>query len=180
MLRSSRQPVGEPLSSPRNPVPVTLRMVSVDEARNMVDPSGHRRGNWAPGYPGTGDVEAATAFLSQVDAGLDPTPFCIYEILDPATDTVVGGIGFHGPPDPRGHAEIGYGVVPGSQNRGYATAAVQAMVRHSADLGVARLTGRADLANTASRRVLEKAGLRYVGLSEGLAHYELVLTSSRL
>ena len=45
--------------------------------------------------------------------------------LDPSTGTVVGHVGFHGPPDERGMVEVGYAVDPVWRGRGYGTGLVR-------------------------------------------------------
>ena len=73
-------------------------------------------------------------------------------------DVVVGDIGAAFVDD-EGTIEIGYAVVGSEQNRGYATAAVQALVASMRDLSeVRRFVAHAPLERPESGRVLEKAG----------------------
>jgi ribosomal-protein-alanine N-acetyltransferase len=78
-------------------------------------------------------------------------------------DVVIGEIGAAFV-DGDGTLEIGYAVVESRQNRGYATAAVEALV---AKLGTApdvrRFVAHAPLTRPESGRVLEKAGFAIVG-----------------
>ena len=61
----------------------------------------------------------------------------------------------------RGQAEVGYVVNPAHQGRGYATEAVEALLRLGfEDLGLHRVAARCDARNTASARVMERAGMR--------------------
>lgn len=58
-----------------------------------------------------------------------------------------------------GTVEIGYGLLPEYWNRGYATEAVRAMTLWAAKQpGVRRIEAETEPANSASQRVLEKAG----------------------
>ena len=83
-------------------------------------------------------------------------------MVERASGLVVGGIGFFGPPL-GGEAEIGYGIVPSRQGRGYATEALLAMVAMAwADARVGTVVAGTDPGNVASQRVLEKAGFRQV------------------
>lgn len=61
-----------------------------------------------------------------------------------------------------GVAELGYRLHPRFWGRGYATEGASALVAHGAAAGLTRIVAYAMAVNTGSRRVLEKAGLRYV------------------
>ena len=124
---------------------------------------------WADGYPTEGDVEVA-GWLSSgaMPPATVEAPFGPWLVV---TDTglVVGGVGFHGPPDARGHAEIGYGIAAPSRGRGIASAAV-AQLRSLRSLpGVTALVAHTDADNPASQRVLERNGFVRDGVDdEGL------------
>ena len=60
-----------------------------------------------------------------------------------------------------GQAEVGYVLTPAHYGHGYATEAVGVMLRLGfEDLGLHRIAARCDARNTASARVMERAGLR--------------------
>lgn len=66
-----------------------------------------------------------------------------------------------GPPD-SGTAELGYRLRRSSWGRGYATEGAQALVRKAfTELRVAEVVATTMAVNVGSRRVMEKAGLRY-------------------
>jgi RimJ/RimL family protein N-acetyltransferase len=78
-------------------------------------------------------------------------------------NALVGNGGFAGPPDANGEVEIGFEIAPNFQNRGFATAAVKAML----DLAFSRTQTLAVVAHTlaeenASNAVLRKAGMSFV------------------
>ncbi|WP_033220632.1 GNAT family N-acetyltransferase [Kitasatospora phosalacinea] len=59
--------------------------------------------------------------------------------------------------------ELGYRLLPAARGRGYATEAAAALVRAAfEELGAERVAATTMAVNTASRRVLERAGLRLV------------------
>ena len=62
--------------------------------------------------------------------------------------------------------EIGYWVAPAFWNAGYASEAVDAVVREAARQGYAALTAEVFQDNLASARVLTRAGFGYVGEGE--------------
>ena len=58
------------------------------------------------------------------------------------------------------HIEIGYVIHPAHQNRGYATHALRAALADFFQLGIDEVSATAFSENTASRRVMEKCGLK--------------------
>ncbi len=61
-------------------------------------------------------------------------------------------------------AELGYWIGPPFQNRGFATEAARAAIRFGFDdLGLHKITVGCIAENTASRRVIEKLGFRFLG-----------------
>ena len=77
-------------------------------------------------------------------------------------DVVVGTIGAYDYED--GQIEVGFSVVPAWQGRGLATEALKAVLEYlTGNEGIARVSAWCAAENTASRRVLEKAGMRPAG-----------------
>ncbi len=77
---------------------------------------------------------------------------------------LVGNGGFFGPPNVEGIVEIGYEIAPELWGRGYATSAVNAMLRYAFSHPQVHVVQAHTLAEkNASNRVLEKAGLRFAG-----------------
>jgi [ribosomal protein S5]-alanine N-acetyltransferase len=88
----------------------------------------------------------------------------IWLMLSSAERSLVGDIGFKGPPDDMRTVEIGYSVLPAFQGRGYATEAVRALIAWGFDQpSVRRIVANCLADNAASIRVLEKAGMRQTG-----------------
>ena len=125
------------------------------------------------GRPPT-DVRVAADYPTEFSAGVGAHaasgagplgPFFIHRAED---DVVVGEIG-GGVVSP-GVVEIGYAIVRSCWGRGYATAAVRALVQRAQDVAavtdVDRLIGHTPLDRPASGRVLEKAGFVYVGVAQ--------------
>ena len=90
--------------------------------------------------------------------------FGFWAAVERATGDFVGW--FHFRPHPDGVAagvELGYRLRRSAWGRGYATEGCRALVhRGFTELGVERVYAEAMAVHTASRRVMEKAGLRHV------------------
>jgi RimJ/RimL family protein N-acetyltransferase len=85
-------------------------------------------------------------------------------VWDEHRQLAVGRAGFHGPPDAAGTVEVGYAVDPAYRRRGYARAALEALLRRAAyepDVRTVRATIRP--ANTASRNLVAQYGFLEVG-----------------
>lgn len=136
---------------------LTLVPFTADVADDVL--AGRRRSNWAADYPTEGDLEVAERMRSgrwTVDA--DGGPWHPWQIVDDERGIVVGGIGFHGPPDEHGSVEIGYGVAATVQGQGIATHAVGLIVELARRFGASEVVAGTDQDNPASQRVLEKCG----------------------
>lgn len=84
-----------------------------------------------------------------------------YAVVD---GTLVGSVGFKGPPDEEATVEIGYSVLPQFQGMGYATEmAIELIARAAATGQVRRVVAQTTGANAKSRRVLAKLGFAPVG-----------------
>jgi [ribosomal protein S5]-alanine N-acetyltransferase len=150
---------------------LALRPITAEDVSAVLD--GQRRPDWAADFPAEGDqVVAGLLARTGLPAG-DARRFGHRLVVERDTGTVIGGVGFFGPPQD-GEVEIGYGIVPSRQRRGYATEAVQAMV---ADVfrsdGVQTVTANVDLDNPASLRVLEKSGLTLCTHNQEQATYHI-------
>jgi RimJ/RimL family protein N-acetyltransferase/Fe-S-cluster containining protein len=80
--------------------------------------------------------------------------------------TLVGSVGFKGPPDKEGAVEMGYSVLPVHQGRGLATEMSAALVGWAAEQGAHIVQAQAKPANPASIRVLEKLGFQEIGIGD--------------
>lgn len=87
-----------------------------------------------------------------------------FAVIEKATGEFVGWFQFR-PPDESAPdvVELGYRLKKSSWGKGYATEGSRALIdKGFAELGMRRVLANAMTINTASRRVMEKAGLRYV------------------
>lgn len=80
------------------------------------------------------------------------------------TGEVVGGGSIHHFDAERRIVEIGYFVLPHARQRGYATTIARLLAEHAFSLGIERVAAYVNVGNTASERVLEKAGFTREGV----------------
>jgi RimJ/RimL family protein N-acetyltransferase len=73
-----------------------------------------------------------------------------------------GMAGFKGVPDAGGSTEIGYGIDPSYQSKGYMTETVRALVNWALDQPACQIVTAIEVKNPASRRLLEKLGAHLV------------------
>jgi RimJ/RimL family protein N-acetyltransferase len=147
---------------------ITLRRLDTRRAKAIIDREPCLGDHWVSGYPAEGDVEAAAMALRTLTVQ-GSSPFACYEVVD-AVGRIVGGAGFHGPPRFDGVVEIGYGVAPSIRNRGFAKAAIRALVSIAIENGAKQIVARTDPENQPSRRALERMGFAFDHLDEDFAH----------
>jgi RimJ/RimL family protein N-acetyltransferase len=137
---------------------ITLRAWTVEDAAEIVacldgDPEITK---WLDLVPQPYTLEDARVYI----AGLGEQAFAVTET---ASGRVLGSIGLRRDDD--GVGEIGYWIRAEARGSGTTTRAL-VLLAHWAltDEGLARVQLRADVENTASRRVAEKAGFRLEGI----------------
>jgi [ribosomal protein S5]-alanine N-acetyltransferase len=105
---------------------------------------------------------------SQAAASSETERFGVWVMAERETGSVVGDVGFIGPPDSSGLVEVGYSVIPGCRRRGYATEAARAIVEWALTEPTVEIVvaGCAE-DNAASIRTLERVGFRRTGHANG-------------
>ena len=98
----------------------------------------------------------------------------MWVVIEWESATVVGDIGFFGPPDAAGLLEVGYSIVPNRRRRGYASEAASALVTWALDQpGVQTIVAACDADNAASILTLERVGFRQTGHADSRVLWEL-------
>jgi 4a-hydroxytetrahydrobiopterin dehydratase len=140
-----------------------LRPIGRDVARAVLDGRAPDDVVLAPGYPSRFSLE-----VLEMVAGVRPGGaggFGPWFMVRKTDGAVVGeiGAGLDG-----GTAQVGYMVVEPSWGQGYATEALRALLAHLlADPRVDRVRADTLVGHAASRRVMEKAGMRLLGQRTG-------------
>jgi len=101
------------------------------------------------------------AFEVHDDDSDAPTLWPSYFFVCPTEDALVGNGGFAAPPNDAGEVEIGYEIAPVFQNKGYATAAANALI----DLAFSSEGVKAVVAHTLAEENASNAVLKKVGMS---------------
>lgn len=145
-----------------------LRPVSLEEARSFVRGETPATIACAPAYP---TPDTPDAFASQVNGRDGFGPWLIVRAAD---GLAVGDIGF-GRGDEPGTFTGGYGIAESARGQGFATEALATLVaalwRHRRD--AERIVLDTDISNTASQRVMEKAGFRPLRRERDVLYYVL-------
>jgi len=119
---------------------------------------------WLPGIPQPYGEEHARAWVADGNGIGARGDRLHWAIADADTDAYLGGIDLHDI-RPGRHAEIGYLTHPGARGRGVVTEATRLAARYAFEsLGLRVLRAGAGVENTGSRRALERAGFRFVGV----------------
>lgn len=81
-------------------------------------------------------------------------------IVERGSQTGIGLAGFKSPPDDEGFSEIGYGIAPNWQNRGYMSEALRGLLDWAFEQSECNGVTATAVRNPASRRLLEKLGAK--------------------
>jgi [ribosomal protein S5]-alanine N-acetyltransferase len=127
-----------------------------------------------PGWPPSDLLDFLPYYVRDLKRDSSLVGWGIWVIVHNIGRVVIGDIGFKGKPE-NGTIEIGYGILPAYQQQGYATEASRALIAWAwMQPDVERVTAACLDTNAASRRVLEKIGMRRTGKSGGLIYWEIM------
>ena len=146
---------------------VVLRYPALDDVDAIlpafVDPELREAGN-LPAF----DREALVASLDEMPVLAEMGRLLALAALDAETDDVVGGGTLHHLDAERAILEIGYFVLPHARGRGVGTTIARLLAEHAFSLGIERVAAYVNVGNTASERVLERAGFTREGVVRSL------------
>lgn len=101
--------------------------------------------------------------------------FGVWVMIERESGSVVGDIGFHGPPDDVGTVEVGYSVAPSRRRRGYATEAATAIIAWAlSQPSVQAIVAGCDPDNVPSVHTLERVGFSRTGEADGEMRWRYV------
>ena len=154
--------------------PELLRAEGEDRARFAALLDARVPGEWPPELY---DDDARRWTLDRVDAAPESEGWWAYYVvlLGDGGRELAGLTGYKGPPQ-EGTVEVGYGVLPAHQRRGYASEAVAALVERAfAHPDVERVIAETLPELTPSIGVLEKGGFAFIGEGSepGVIRFEL-------
>jgi len=148
-----------------------LRSLAVEEARLAL--RGDRKtlaariGASVPAdWPGAGLTTSLPGIIAHMAKHADGAGW-LWVIIERATASMVGDIGFHSPLVGVSSVEIGYLIFPSAGGRGYATEATASLVEWAlSQPGIERVTAQIAPDNAPSLRVAAKLGMRETAMEE--------------
>ena len=100
-------------------------------------------------------------------------PWQTYWLIITSADNFGAGLaGFKGVPNESGLTEIGYGIDPAYQNKGYTSEAVRALVEWAFQHPFCKAVTATTVENPASRRLLEKLGANLISENGAASSWE--------
>lgn len=130
----------------------------IDGVRPFEERTGLRAADGLRDFVVSADVSPAWLALLRASTAADPWVHG-FAVFHRETRSVIGTVGFKGPPDEAGVVEVAYGIVPAFRGQGYATEAAAAAVDWAfADDRVRRARAHTLPTPNASTRVLTKCG----------------------
>jgi RimJ/RimL family protein N-acetyltransferase len=122
---------------------------------------------WIEGGPFQGTRDAAGMVVKAYEAGVHRPEWGMFVLVRRTDGRAVGGIGFHGAPDEKGRAEVGYDLTESARGHGYATEALRALSAWAlAREDLTHLFATVDRANSPSQGVIARAGFTRVDTAD--------------
>lgn len=98
----------------------------------------------------------------------------VWLVLSKEDNRIIGDIGFKGKPTLDQTVEIGYGILPSAQNKGYATEAVREIIKWAFSFDTVNMVvAECLIDNLPSIKVLEKLEMKRVGTEDKMLKWQL-------
>jgi GNAT superfamily N-acetyltransferase len=139
-----------------------LRELGLEEMRSILR-GGAGGAPPCAGYPATGSLTGLRIRVERLERGDVPGPW--FQVVRRADGCAIGDFNFHDPPDADGEVVAGIDLVPSVRGRGLGTEVLRAGCLWAlARPDVRAVRAEIDRGNVASRRMAEKAGMRFDGM----------------
>ena len=135
----------------------------------------NRPASWPPEF---NDQASFQFTIDQLAKGAEQTGWWLHLVILRETRTLIGTVGYKGPPSADGTVELGYGIVTDYRRHGYAAEAVKGLVSHALSVpSVRRVIAETYPTLSPSIGVLRKCGFEQMespGSGPGIIRFELI------
>ncbi|MFH5777089.1 GNAT family N-acetyltransferase [Heyndrickxia oleronia] len=115
-----------------------------------------------------------TMFLEKLREDSTQLGWGVWLVINKENNTIIGDIGFKGKPNSENTVEVGYGIIPSAQNKGYATEAVNEIINWAfTNDDVDKVVAECLHDNIPSIKVLEKLNMNKIGTVNDMLKWEL-------
>jgi RimJ/RimL family protein N-acetyltransferase len=151
-----------------------LVLLGPDGARALAAGMNNNGHPWAAGYPMAASLLLAEMIVAAAAQDRPLGRFGTYQVIRRADGTVIGDVGFMGPPDVTGAVSVGCGITEDARGQGYGTESLTAVLAWAREQsGLTCVLSDTTRSNLASQRLLERVGMHRVGEDGELLYYML-------
>lgn len=113
-------------------------------------------------------------YLESLEKDFSLLGWGVWLVINKKNNTVIGDIGFKGKPNSESTVEIGYGIIPSEQGKGYATEAVMRIIQWAFSFkNVNKVVAECLNDNIPSIKVLEKLQMKRIGSENNMLKWQL-------
>jgi len=151
---------------------LVLRRIELSDAQDLAKLLSDKSVlEYLPGIPTGYTTEMAKGYITKVLEGkYKDNTFYDWAIAEKGLNRLVGRITVYKQDQDRRMADLVWYVMPECRGKGFVTEAAKAVVKYLQDVGFERIEAFANIENSSSQRVMEKAGFQCEGV---LRKYDL-------
>ncbi|MDP5275397.1 GNAT family N-acetyltransferase [Chengkuizengella axinellae] len=105
----------------------------------------------------------------------------VWFVINKENDMIIGDVGFKGKSNSENAVEVGYGIIPSAQGKGFATEAVEAIIKWAFSTDeVMKINAECLDDNLASIKVLEKLQMNRIGIEDNMIKWQLLRNGNHI